>query len=141
MKALEDIKPNIQRCYDTLLQDFPDAAGMVRIRLFVKTENTMARVQLSEVAEPTTLLDSHAPHSEASAHGCDVSHHQTAHTQRPRKQSNQPNRSHPTPSQTLATSQLFTIHARAKRTGDPNGHCPLSREMHHETRVLLHEFV
>ncbi len=58
MKALEKIKPNIQQCYDTLLQDFPDAAGMVRIRFIVKTENTMAHVQLSEIAEPTTLLDS-----------------------------------------------------------------------------------
>lgn len=56
--AIEAIKPAAQQCYDSLLQDFPDANGTVQVRFIFKTEDGMARVQMSEIMENSTLFDS-----------------------------------------------------------------------------------
>ncbi len=55
--AIEALKPAAQQCYDSLLQDFPDAAGTVQVRFIFKTQDGMARVQMSEIMENSTLFD------------------------------------------------------------------------------------
>lgn len=56
--AIEELKPVAKECYETLLDDFPDAAGTVRISFVFETENGMSRVQMSEITDQTTLFDS-----------------------------------------------------------------------------------
>lgn len=57
LEAIEAMKPAAQECYDSLLGDFPDASGTVRVKFVFETEGDMSRVQMSEIDEDTTLID------------------------------------------------------------------------------------
>ena len=55
--AMNSLKPAGQKCYDTLREKRPDAAGNVLLSVVFENEDGMSRVQASEVDPRTTLHD------------------------------------------------------------------------------------
>jgi hypothetical protein len=50
-EAMNSYKPVVKRCYERLLQDFPDVSGKVTIAFDIITEEGEGRIELAELAD------------------------------------------------------------------------------------------
>ncbi len=55
--AVSQIKPELKDCYESLLGDFPDAAGKIKVSMKLEAKGRQGKVQEVRIGDGTTLFD------------------------------------------------------------------------------------